>query len=310
MLLVVDVGKSEADESDGQHRQTLEAATVDGGLGSTGDRGDVAADGLDAREGGAEKGSDHEAEDQVGNVLLDGQVTKQDGEADGRQHATGNGEAGAEPGEVAVEGAGDGVNQTLAEGEGEEDRDHTGEAPRDSTHPVVNVVGVPVHLLDVGVAGVTPEGVGHTTEDVGVDEDRGHGHAEGGEGLLRVHAGAHGEGRSDEGAGVGVDAGSAAEGANAEDGELHATTDEKTSCHVAHDEARDEAGEHGGAGAGVPVQLVHDLEARIEREQKNLPPLNHGSFPPSNNSNVTCESRYMVAVHLPSPRSAVRKPRA
>ena len=58
-------------------------------------------------------------------------------------------------------------------------------------------------------------------------------------------------------------------------------------------------------GAGVPVQLVHDLEARIEREQKNLPPLNHGSFPPSNNSNVTYESRYMVAVHLPSPRSAL-----
>ena len=112
----------------------------------------------------------------------------------------------------------------------------------------------------------------------GVDEDGGHGHAEGCESLLRIHVGADGEGRSDEGTGVSVDTGGTAEGTNAEDGELHATTDKETSCQVAHDEAGEETREHGGAGAGVPVQLVHDLEARIEREQKNLPPLNHGSF--------------------------------
>ena len=57
-------------------------------------------------------------------------------------------------------------------------------------------------------------------------------------------------------------------------------------------------------GAGVPVQLVHDLEARIEREQKNLPPLNHGLFLLLTNSIERFLIRYVFAVHLPTPRSA------
>ena len=224
-------------------------------------------------------------------MLLNRQVAEQDGEADRGQRAASDGQAGAEPGEVAVEGRGDGLDDRLAEGEGQEDREHTAEHPGDGAEPVVHVVGVPVHLLDVRVAHVAEEGVGEAAGDVGVDQDGRHGHTEDGERLLRVHAGAHGEGRGDQRTGVSIDTGRATEGADAEDGELHGAADVETGSHVAHDEARDEAGEHGGAGAGVPVQLVHDLEAGVQGEQDNLPPSNHG-FPPSNISRNNTFLRY------------------
>ena len=107
------------------------------------------------------------------------------------------------------------------------------------------VVGAPVHLLDIGIAHVTEERVGETTGDIGVNENGSDRYADSGKSRLGIHARAHGKGRGDQSAGVGIDTRGAAKGTNAQDGELHAAADKQASLQVAHNQTGNHTGEDG-----------------------------------------------------------------